>query len=146
VKTLRRAPDRAQIAAYFAQAGLRSTPQRYAVLEFLSRAPIHATAEQVYEAVNRMDPRASRATVYNSLRALVQARLVREVLAGSRAARFEALLDRHHHFICDHCGAVEDIAWFDVPCENRRALGSRRVRDCELTLRGSCETCARAGK
>jgi Fe2+ or Zn2+ uptake regulation protein len=146
VKAPRHAPDRAQIAQYFAQAGLRSTPQRYAVMEFLTRAPVHATAEEVFAAVNRLDPRASRATIYNSLRALVDARLVREVAPGARAARFEAHLEKHHHFICDQCGAVEDIAWFEVPAHNRRLLGGRTVRDCELTLRGSCESCARARK
>jgi Fe2+ or Zn2+ uptake regulation protein len=127
----------------FAEAGLRSTPQRYAVMEFLMHSPVHATAEEVYEAVNRLDPRASRATIYNNLRSLVEARLVREVVADSRAARFEAPVKKHHHFICDGCGAVEDIAWFEVP---RRSLGARTVRDCELILRGLCEACASTHK
>jgi Fur family peroxide stress response transcriptional regulator len=127
----------------FAGAGLRSTPQRYAVMEFLMRSPVHATADEVYEAVNRLDPRASRATIYNNLRSLVDARLVREVIADSRAARFEAHVEKHHHFICDQCGAVEDITWFDIP---RRSLGTRTVRDCELILRGLCEACARTKK
>jgi Fe2+ or Zn2+ uptake regulation protein len=127
----------------FAEAGLRSTPQRYAVMQFLMRSPVHATAEEVFEAVNRLDPRASRATIYNNLRTLVEARLVREVAADSRAARFEAHIDKHHHFICDECGGVEDIAWFDVPAKDRPTLGARTVRDCELILRGVCEACAR---
>ena len=110
------------------------------------RTPVHATADEVFDAVNRLDPRASRATIYNNLRTLVNARLVREVVADSRAARFEAYLDKHHHFICDDCGAVEDIGWFEVPAKNRLALGARTVRDCELTLRGQCEACARVLK
>jgi hypothetical protein len=39
----------------------------------------HPTAAKVFEAVNRADPRFSRATTYNNLRDLVQAGLVREV-------------------------------------------------------------------
>jgi Fur family transcriptional regulator, peroxide stress response regulator len=146
VRPVRSTPDREQISEVLAGAGLRSTPQRYAVMEFLMRTPVHATAEEVFEAVNRMDPRASRATIYNNLRSLVEARLVREVVADSRAARFEAHIEKHHHFICDQCGTVEDIAWFDVPARDRRMLGGRMVRDCELTLRGLCENCARAQK
>jgi Fur family peroxide stress response transcriptional regulator len=110
------------------------------------RSPVHATAEEVYDAVNRLDPRASRATIYNNLRSLVDARLVREVIADSRAARFEAPMEKHHHFICDGCGKVEDIAWFDVPAQSRRMLGARTVRDCELILRGYCEACTRGKK
>jgi Fe2+ or Zn2+ uptake regulation protein len=145
VRQVRTAPERERISQFLADAGLRSTPQRYAVMEFLLRTPVHATAEEVFEAVNRMDPRASRATIYNNLRSLVDARLVREVVADSRAARFEAHIEKHHHFICDQCAAVEDVAWFDVP-KDRRMLGGRSVRDCELTLRGLCENCVRAQK
>lgn len=115
-------------------------------MEFLMRSPVHATAEDVFAAVNRLDPRASRATIYNNLRSLVEARLVREVRGDSRAARFEAPVEKHHHFICDACGAVEDIAWFDVPAKERRNLGTRTVRDCELTLRGLCEMCSCVGR
>jgi len=112
-------------------------------MEYLMRSPVHATVEDLFEAVNKRDPRASRATIYNTLRVLVEARLVREVTADSRAARFEAHLQKHHHFICDRCGAVEDIAWFEVPA---RQLDGRTVRECELILRGQCEICSRLKK
>jgi Fe2+ or Zn2+ uptake regulation protein len=48
-------------------------------MEFVARHPIHATAEEVFNAVYRSEPRASRATIYNNLNALVEAGLVREV-------------------------------------------------------------------
>ena len=66
----------------FRTAGLRSTPQRRAMLRYLSDQPVHATAEEIFVAVNRTDPRASRATVYNNLRALEGAGLVREVVSA----------------------------------------------------------------
>ena len=55
----------------FRRAGLRCTPQRYGVMDFLVRRPVHATADEIHRALNRSGPRASRATVYNSLRALI---------------------------------------------------------------------------
>src|SRR5206468_5000993 len=94
--------------------GLRCTPQRYAVMAFLMERARHPTAAQIFEAVNRVDPRSSRATIYNNLRDLVQAGLVREVAVEGRAARFDAKGIRHHHFICDRCGNVEDVDWYDV--------------------------------
>src|SRR5947209_13261709 len=81
--------------------GLRSTPQRYAVMAFLMEQAGHPTAAEIFEAVNRVDPRSSRATIYNNLRDLVQAGLVREVAVEGRAARFDAKGTRHHHFVCD---------------------------------------------
>ena len=136
------ASTRGKIEAYFEAGGLRSTPQRYAVMAFLLKHPVHAAAEEIFEAVNRVDPRASRATIYNNLRDLVKAGLVREVAVEGRAARFDAKTFPHHHFVCDRCGNVEDIEWYDVPRPGRDALGSRTLRECELILRGLCAACA----
>ncbi len=123
--------------------GLRCTPQRYAVMAFLMGEKRHPTAAEIFEAVNRVDPRCSRATTYNNLRDLVQAGLVREVAVEGRAARFDAKGLLHHHFICDRCGNVEDVEWYDVPRPASGSLGKRVVRECELIFRGLCAKCAR---
>lgn len=123
--------------------GLRCTPQRFAVMAFLMEHTGHPTAAEIFEAVNRTDPRCSRATAYNNLRDLVQAGLVREVAVEGRAARFDAKGMRHHHFICDRCGNVEDMEWYDVPRPRSRSLGKRVVREYELIFRGLCTQCAR---
>ena len=121
--------------------GLRCTPQRYAVMAFLMEHDRHPTASEIFEAVNRVDPRSSRATTYNNLRDLVQAGLVREVAVEGRAARFDVKNTRHHHFICDCCGKVEDIEWYNVPRPASRSLGKRILRECELIFRGLCTKC-----
>src|SRR5437660_11428921 len=105
--------------------GLRCTPQRYGVMAFLMENNRHPTATEIFEAVNRVDPRSSRATTYNILRDLVEAGLVRTVAVEGRAARFDATGMRHHHFICDRCGNVEDIEWFDVAKPASISLGRR---------------------
>jgi Fur family transcriptional regulator, peroxide stress response regulator len=122
--------------------GLRCTPQRYAVLACLMGHAGHPTAAEIFEAVNRVDPRSSRATTYNNLRDLVKAGLVREVAVEGRAARFDLEGTRHHHFICDRCGNVEDMEWYDVPRPASRSLGKRILRECELMFRGLCTKCA----
>jgi Fur family peroxide stress response transcriptional regulator len=123
--------------------GLRCTAQRYAVMAFLLECNRHPTAAEIFEAVNRVDPRSSRATTYNNLRDLVQAGLLREVAVEGRAARFDVRGMRHHHFICDRCGKLEDIEWFNVAgLPRRREFGRRRVREYELVFRGLCTKCA----
>jgi Fur family peroxide stress response transcriptional regulator len=67
--------------------GLRCTPQRYAVMACLMEHTGHPTAAEILEAVNRVE---------------------------GRAGRFDATGMRHHHFICDRCGNVEDVEWYDV--------------------------------
>jgi Fur family transcriptional regulator, peroxide stress response regulator len=123
-------------------AGLRCSAQRYAVMAFLMDHKGHPTASEIYEAVNRADPLSSRATTYNNLRDLVKAGLVREVAVEGRAGRFDLIGMRHHHFICDRCGNVEDMEWYDVPRPGSRSLGKRIVRGYELIFRGLCTKCA----
>jgi Fur family peroxide stress response transcriptional regulator len=132
----------AQIEQAFQAAALRPTAQRYAVLEFLAQHSVHATAEEIFAAVNRNDPRASRATVYNNLRSLAKAGLVREVMSEGKAARFDANLRRHHHFVCQRCHTLEDISWFALPpSAGRAALGGRDVSNYEIVFRGVCVRC-----
>jgi len=122
--------------------GLRCTPQRYAVMAFLREHPQHPTAADIFEAVNRLDARSSRATTYNNLRDLVHAGLVREVAVEGRAARFDVKGMRHHHFICDRCGNVEDIEWYEVRKPSSGSLGKRVLRESEVIFRGLCAKCA----
>ena len=129
--------DEALIAA-----GLRRTPQRIALLGYLLRHPDHATVDELWPALNKRRVCASRATVYNNLRSLAKAGLVREVMSEGKAARFDANLRRHHHFVCEHCSAVEDILWFDLPPSvGRASLAGRDVSDYEIVFRGACVRC-----
>ena len=134
--------DADEIKRSLERSGLRCTPQRYGVMAFLMEHSGHPTAAEIFEGVNRLDPRSSRATTYNNLRDLVQAGLVREVAVEGRAARFDARGLRHHHFICDRCGKVEDVEWFRVTRPASSSLGKRILRECELILRGLCAKCA----
>jgi Fur family peroxide stress response transcriptional regulator len=134
--------DADAIKRSLAGSGLRTTPQRYAVMAFLTDQARHPTAVEIFKAVNRIDPRSSRATIYNNLRELVKAGLVREVAMEGRAARFDANGTRHPHYICDRCGHVEDVDWYDVPRPAAASLGKRVLRECELIFRGLCTKCA----
>jgi Fur family peroxide stress response transcriptional regulator len=134
--------DATAIRSTLEGSGLRCTSQRFAVMAFLMNCNSHPTAAEIFEAVNRVDPRCSRATTYNNLRDLVQAGLVREVAVEGRAARFDAKGMRHHHFVCDRCGNVEDLEWYDVPRPDSGSLGKRVLRECELIFRGLCANCA----
>ena len=133
--------DPRKIEQAFERTGVRRTPQRFFVLEHLLTHPEHATVEDLFHSINRRHARASRATVYNSLHALVDAGLVREFTLDGKAARYDANLDPHHHFVCDSCGAVEDVDWFEVPALPRTRAGHRSIRSYEVILRGECAKC-----
>lgn len=121
--------------------GLKMTPQRQVIVEFLQSVDHHPTAEEVFRAVNERFPMTSRATVYNTLNWLKEAHLVAELFENG-IARFDPNLMPHHHFICRQCGKVEDIDWETVaPVVQAVLPGNQKVETFELTLRGLCAHC-----
>jgi Fur family transcriptional regulator, peroxide stress response regulator len=133
---------RSQIEERVRAVGLKLTPQRFAVLDFLVRSREHPTADKISAALNRRFPRASRATIYNTLNALRDAGLVHEVYMDDAVARFDANLDQHHHFVCRVCDRLEDVP-FDAIGElpARKLERGHKVENYEIVMRGVCATC-----
>ena len=122
-------------------AGLRVTPQRMAVLEYLRSTHAHPTADQVRLAVNERMRSVSRASVYNVLHTLCAAGLVREVVAGDAVSRYDANRVLHDHFLCRACGKLEDIATTEAPPATP-AGPARVIESAEILYRGLCPACA----
>jgi Fur family peroxide stress response transcriptional regulator len=139
-----RADTRAMLSVRLRDKGLRVTQQRVAVLEFLLATQKHPTAEEVGAAVNRLMPTASRASIYNVLHSLRESGLIDELVVGDAVARYDANLDRHHHFICRACGAVEDVPFETFREAPRpRLADGHTVEDYTVTLRGVCPRCTK---
>jgi Fur family transcriptional regulator, peroxide stress response regulator len=137
---------RDNVEARLREAELRLTPQRFAVLEYLTRASGHPTADQIAVEINRRFPRASRATVYNALKALRDAGLVREVATEEALTRYESNVEPHHHFVCRSCGKIEDVPPGALPAPAHVTLkGGHEVEKIEVTLRGLCGACKGKG-
>ena len=91
------------------ESGVRITPQRHAVLEYLLQAEIHPTADDIYKALEGKFPNMSVATVYNNLRVFREIGLVRELTYGDSSSRFDYNTSEHYHIICDACGKIVDF-------------------------------------
>ena len=137
------ADEHSKIEFRLHKAGLKLTPQRYAVLDYLVRSLIHPTAEQIRADLNRRFPRASRATVYNALNALRDAGLIHAVYMDDAVTRYDANIEPHHHFICRKCDKLEDIPHDTVGALTQSGLQpGYRVEDYEVVLRGVCPACS----
>jgi Fur family peroxide stress response transcriptional regulator len=93
----------------YRDSGLKLTPQRLAILEYLDGNKEHPSAEDVYKAVSKKFPTMSLATVYNTLMILKQRGLVRELTMDPLRMRFDPQPARHHHLICMDCRKIIDI-------------------------------------
>src|SRR5215510_14055473 len=119
------------------------TPQREAVFQVIQERDDHPTASDIFEAARRRLPSLSYATVYNSLRYLKEAGLVHEITFGDSASRYDGVMERHDHAICNQCGKLVDL---DIPEAAKlmpaAARKSRfRPQSVHFTLRGVCPDC-----
>lgn len=126
------------------QNGIRITPQRHAILEYLISSESHPTADDIYKALESDYPNMSVATVYNNLRVFKTAGLVKELTYGDSSSRFDFVTHDHYHIICDVCGTIVD---FHHPgLEEVEMLASHvtgfQVNSHRLEVYGTCPQCA----
>ena len=123
----------AELAAGLKAAGLRLTPQRLAMCEALGGSRSHPTAQSLYGQLRPAFPSLSRATVYNTLQALVKAGLIDELGgAGDGASHYDAHPAPHVNLVCTRCHRVEDF--MNAPLE---AVAQRVSVDSGYELRGA---------
>jgi len=133
---------KAAIMALFRERGMRMTPQRERVIEVLSRAPAHPTAEDIWKAVRTDLPTISFKTIYEILHELVALGELKQLNLGTGSSRYEAADLNHHHFVCVSCGEVsnsdENPEQAELP---QTADGSFIVTGVEVVYRGVCSRC-----
>lgn len=124
------------------------TRQRRLVLDLVRTKDEHPTAAEVFEQASKAMPGISFATVYNSLRYLKDAGMIREIASfGKSPSRYDSETYRHDHAVCSECGRLVD---FDLPgtveLMRSAARASRfKAESVHLTLVGLCPKC-REGK
>lgn len=125
------------------KSGVRITPQRHAVLEYLLTSMTHPTADEIYKALESKFPNMSVATVYNNLRILGEIGLVRELTYGDDSSRYDSNMDDHYHIMCEQCGLVVDFHYPSL--DEIESLAERvsgfEVNEHRLELYGTCKSC-----
>ena len=125
------------------QAGLRVTKPRLAVLAAV-RAQPHLDTRSLITAARARLGYVSHQAVYDVLRALVSAGLVRSIEPQGSDARYEARVgDNHHHVVCRSCGLIADVdcAVGEAPCLVASDAGGFVIDEAEVIYWGLCPAC-----
>jgi Fur family transcriptional regulator, stress-responsive regulator len=123
---------------------LRVTRPRLAVLAALRDHP-HVDTDTVIALVRAETPMVSHQAVYDVLRALADAGLVRRIQPSGAPARYESrVADNHHHIVCRSCGAIADVdcAVGHSPCLTASNDHGFTVDEAEVVYWGTCPKCA----
>ncbi|BCJ35725.1 transcriptional regulator FurA [Actinocatenispora thailandica] len=125
-------------------AALRVTRPRMAVLSAVYEHP-HADTDSIIGAVRTRLGGVSHQAVYDVLRALTAAGLVRRIEPPGSVARYEARVgDNHHHVVCRSCGVITDVdcAVGDAPCLTPSDDHGFVIDEAEVVYRGLCPDCS----
>lgn len=127
-------------------AALRVTRPRLAVLAAVHAHP-HADTDSIFDAVRQGLPKVSQQAVYDVLRALSAAGLVRRIQPAGSVARYESRVgDNHHHVVCRSCGVIADVdcAVGTTPCLSASDDQGFSIDEAEVTYWGVCPDCVAA--
>ncbi|MFN3266154.1 MAG: Fur family transcriptional regulator [Deinococcales bacterium] len=122
---------------------VRFTRQRQAVFTVVQQSKQHPDAARIFEAVRQIVPSISLGTVYRSLEVLVQEGYLLQIQQPGMPTRYDARLENHAHFVCDCCGAVEDvlIALPDLRPKAAAALKGFDIQTVRVEFHGRCPKC-----
>ncbi len=127
-------------------ADLRVTRPRVAVMTAVHAHP-HADTDRIIDAVRRDLGEVSHQAVYDVLRVLTSAGLVRRIQPSNSVARYESRTgDNHHHVVCRSCGAIADVdcAVGDTPCLTASHDQGFSIDEAEVIYWGTCPDCSTA--
>jgi Fe2+ or Zn2+ uptake regulation protein len=136
-------PTTADFERMLREVALRVTRPRVAVLAAVHTHP-HADTDSIIGVVRKDLGEVSHQAVYDVLRALTVAGLVRRFQPTGSVARYEARVgDNHHHVVCRSCGAIADVdcAAGYTPCLTAADDAGYEIDEAEVIYWGRCPEC-----
>ena len=145
-KEIERRMDR--FKAVCRKTGTKLTHQRIEIFREVAQSDEHPDAEKVFKSVRKRMSTVSLDTVYRTLWLLKDLGLITTLGSSRERTRFDANLDRHHHFVCLQCGMTRDFYSDDfdnlsLP-DSIKALGL--IETTHVEVKGICRKCAAKGK
>ncbi|MQY22176.1 Transcriptional regulator FurA [Nocardia sp. RB20] len=127
-------------------AALRVTAPRIAVLSAVHERP-HSDTDSILSRVRETLGTVSHQAVYDVLRALTAAGLLRRIQPMGSVARYETRVgDNHHHVVCRSCGVIADVdcAVGEAPCLTASDTNGFVLDEAEVVYWGLCPECLAA--
>jgi Fur family transcriptional regulator, stress-responsive regulator len=121
--------------------GWRLTAQRRAIAEALAGDHVHLTADEVLATARSRLPEVGRATVYATLRELVDIGELVEVTTDRGPVRYDPNVGQpHQHLVCVSCSEVLDVP-SELPSLSAEHRHDYDIETVEVTFRGRCPRC-----
>ena len=123
----------------------RQTSQRVAIEETFVSAGRPLGPQEILDAARKQVPSLNLATVYRTLKRMVEDRAIYPVELPGEPARYElqaAAEQHHHHFRCGDCNAVFDLKGCVDGLKKLLPKGFRMTGH-DIVLYGYCAACSK---
>jgi Fur family peroxide stress response transcriptional regulator len=125
---------------------MKYSRQREEVMHAIEEHHDHPTADQIYAELRDQDPTISLATVYRNLKFLSEQGKIQKLSFIAGADHFDPNMERHSHFVCEHCGRI-----YDLPAQTEETLDEEaapyapgKITCHDLVFHGICEACEKS--
>jgi len=120
----------------------RNTMQRQLILNAVKELNIHATAEQVYEYIHKIQPSISKTTVYRNLSQMAESGELLNVGNFYGSTHYDHNCHEHYHFVCEDCKKVfdVDVDFSDILNKVENA-DKHNITGFRLSFDGKCNEC-----
>ncbi len=117
---------------------IRPSLTRVLILDYLRQHRTHPTVDEIFSSLSPQVPTLSKTTVYNTVKLLTSAGIIKMITIEEQQARYDACTDLHGHFLCSDCGTVFD---FDTGEPDSRLPEGFTVVTQEVYYTGICKNC-----
>lgn len=114
--------------------------QRLKVLEYLVQNQCHPTVDRIFTDLQKDIPTLSKTTVYNTLRILAEAGLIRAITIEDNETRYDIVVENHGHFKCESCGEIYNFS-IDMDLLSSEDLNDFKIHDKKIYFKGICPRC-----
>lgn len=136
-------PELDDLRSVFRRAGVKLTQQRLEIYREVAASREHPDADSIYQGVRRRLPTVSLDTVYRTLWLFIDKGLLTTLGLPRGRMRYDANMERHHHFVCTSCGQAHDFyaRQFDSLPLPPAVHGFGTVAQTHVEVRGVCHRC-----
>jgi Fur family transcriptional regulator, ferric uptake regulator len=142
-------PEKQKFQRYLNKSGLKFSNGRHSVFDVVMDLHGHFSAEDLCRKCENTGTKVSRATIYRSLKELLESGVVRETAFGEKHQHFEHVYDEelHHHARCIRCYGVIEFPCLKDDQRYRKYLNKKgfHVLGHEMHFYGVCQKCRTKG-
>ena len=131
-----------EVNHYLESQGVNPSVHRNAIMQYMLAHDVHPTVDKIYADLLPSMPTMSKATVYNTLKLLVDKKVVKSIFIDEKNVRYDAITKLHAHFKCKFCDTIYNVPLEDEDIPKLKKKPYFTLSETQVYFFGACKKCA----